>query len=216
MAGLLALVALYALPPSQVPVRIIYAAPSDLEFREDYSAAIRLATEDLKAWYATQLGGATFALSSPVPELCRMGKPEHYYQAGDTWGKVVTDTRHCALRLGKSAKVVYADITEACGGQTKLGQAVDGLTILHHADLEGLVDPDFLYCGGHWGGKNRTIGGLGHELGHALGLPHPPGCEDGLPSCPEDALMWHGFVDYPDTYLTVDEQDLLKDSQYIR
>ena len=85
-----------------------------------------------------------------------MGKPEHYYQA-DTWGKVVADTRHCALRLGKSAKVVYADITEACGGQTKLGQAVDGLTILHHADLEGLVDPDFLYCGGHWGGKNRTL-----------------------------------------------------------
>ena len=29
----------------------------------------------------------------------------------------------------------------------------------------------------------RWIGGLAHELGHALGLLHPPGCEEGLASC---------------------------------
>jgi hypothetical protein len=60
----------------------------------------------------------------------------------------------------------------------------------------------------------RYIGGLGHELGHTFGLPHPPGCDDGLPTCDENALMWAGYVSYPDTYLRDDEKQMLLKSPY--
>jgi hypothetical protein len=51
-------------------------------------------------------------------------------------------------------------------------------------------------------GRCRWVGGLGHELGHAFFLPHPPGCDDGLPECDETALLWVGYATYPDAHLT--------------
>jgi hypothetical protein len=46
-------------------------------------------------------------------------------------------------------------------------------------------------------GTCRWVGGLGHELGHAVGLPHPAGCDSGSPDCPASALMWLGYTSYP-------------------
>ena len=66
---------------------------------------------------------------------------------------------------------------------------------------------------------NRTaeqwIGGLGHELGHALGLPHPPGCDAGLPTCDQEALMGSANYVYPETYLRADNKEALIRSQFI-
>ena len=70
--------------------------------------------------------------------------------------------------------------------------------------LTGLVIPETHEAGGSPPrGSHGWIGGLAHELGHAFGLPHPPGCDEGWNGCDADALMWAGYAyDYPDTYLT--------------
>jgi hypothetical protein len=63
---------------------------------------------------------------------------------------------------------------------------------------------------------NRYVGGLGHELGHAFGLSHPPGCDQGLPTCDYNALMWAGYAAYPNTYLRPDEKSILLASEFFR
>ena len=63
---------------------------------------------------------------------------------------------------------------------------------------------------------DRWIGGGGHELGHALGLPHPPGCDEGLPTCDWEALMYVGYDDWPHTHLRDDEKAVLLASPFIR
>ena len=37
-------------------------------------------------------------------------------------------------------------------------------------------------------------------MGHAFGVPHPPGCQEALPTCDARSIMWTGFVSYPNTY----------------
>jgi hypothetical protein len=71
-------------------------------------------------------------------------------------------------------------------------------------DMDGLIGAPYFYdCGMQFFYPvGRYIGGAGHELGHALGLSHPPGCDAGLPSCDYAALMWAGYVSYPATYLS--------------
>jgi hypothetical protein len=57
----------------------------------------------------------------------------------------------------------------------------------------------------------RWIGGLGHELGHAFGLPHPP---DTVRDA--DAIMWAGFYGkYPKgCYLTEPDKQMLRHSAF--
>ena len=118
--------------------------------------------------------------------------------------------------------VVYADVDEPCPTAERsyrLGKEwLDiGTTILGRWDLHRLSDPSALRCGrGPWG-YGRWIGGLGHEMGHILGtLPHPPGCDENLPTCDRGALMKSGYAAWPRTYLRVDEKAVLRTSPFIR
>jgi hypothetical protein len=105
--------------------------------------------------------------------------------------------------------IYYNDSDNACG-QTG-GAGTSHIATMPANDLRGLAgmvgiptcpsDPMEWYeyppC--------RWVGGLGHELGHAFGLPHPPGCDTGSASCDMSALMWAGVYSYPDTYLRDDD-----------
>ena len=203
-------------------VRVLYAAPSDRVFRSDYRDAIRHAIVDLQSWFRQQTGGLTFSLYDATPEQCQLSETAAYYDQ-DTWRRVLDGVQHCApVRGGTSTFVwvVYADLDSQCDVGYSLGRGESGLTMLPREDLEGLIGNRLVnhgVCGdGPWPGPvTRWIGGLGHELGHAFTLPHPPGCDEGLPTCDYDALISLGFEIYPNTYLRPDNKEALLRSPFL-
>ena len=207
-------------------VRVIYAAPSDREFRADASEAIAHAIVDLQSWYRRELGGLTFSLYEATPEECRMSEPADYYGTGNAWAKVVAAVQHCAPVQHDHPDfvwVIYPDVEESCEEASELGVGGSGLTILHRGDLEGVTNPKpVFYCdiGPFDYPLGRWIGGLGHELGHALRLPHPPGCYqwDPVTTCDDmeaSSLMHIGYVSYPNTYLLPDDKEVLIRSHFL-
>lgn len=168
-----------------------------------------------------------------------MSQPEDFYARGNAWEKVVEGVQHCAPVRGwadggtydapgsTTTWVVYPDVEEACDDVNEAGEYAHelgaggwGLTLLGRDDVEGVTNQggEYYYCdeGPYYGSLGRWIGGLAHELGHALGLPHPPGCDEGLPTCDYPALMHDGYQAYPDTYLRDDEKAILRRSPFIR
>ena len=160
---------------SKGTVGVIYAAPSDREFRSDASEAITHAIVDLQSWYRQQLGGLTFSLYKTTLEECQVSQPSDFY-GRYSWDKVVAGVQHCAPVEEESLDfrwVVHADVVPKCGsddmGFETLGRGWEGLTILPRSDLDGVVGrPGTMttYCDGRpvyeplgrWiGGPKRTV-----------------------------------------------------------
>ena len=222
-------------PPEHV-VRVLYAVPTDRGFRSGDRDVLRRAIEHVQAWYHQQLGGVTFSLHDPIVEDCRMSHPEDYYARGHAWQKVLEGVQDCAPVRGwatggtfdapgsTTTWIIYADVEESCDEYQQfgedgheLGRGGWGLTIMGRQ--EGVFDSGpYYYCGE--GPYTRTrggvIGGIAHELTHALGvINHPPGCDEGWPSCDHGSLMHLGYLVYPDTYLRDDEKAVLRGSSFI-
>ena len=200
-------------PMPVLTVRVMYAVPADREFREDYRAAIETAIADVQRWYREQLGGSTFR-SQPI-EDCLMPNETAFYERAGAWDLVLGGVQHCAnVEWGghRHVWVVYPDVREPCVGPLELGRATEGLAIFRRGDLEGMVSPGPAWrCddgpfAGPWG---LWVGALAHELAHAFGLGHPPGCDSGSSGCDSRAMTWLGFTAYPDTYLRPDEKRFL-------
>jgi hypothetical protein len=188
-------------------VRMIYLVSKDREEKPEYTAAIEHAIRDLQGWYGKQLGGPTFRLHDPVVEVVKSDKNADRFYGNpngddkDNWG--FNNTLAEAGRLVgakyndlENVWVVYSD------GPGDKGRGTATIACLPEEDLIGLV-------GRHPTQTDplRWIAGLGHELGHAFGLPHPTDTQKHA-----DALMWTGiYGKYPDkAYLTdEDKQSLL-------
>lgn len=81
-------------------------------------------------------------------------------------------------------------------------RGVAGQSLLPTCPCESIENPGF----GRW------VGGFGHELGHALGLPHPEDSPDG----PHDfSLMYWGYLTFPETYLQESEKELLRETGFL-
>jgi hypothetical protein len=202
-------------------VRVLYLVPADGEQNPDYPPAIAAAISSVQGFYKDQLGGTTFHFASASPELCVLPGTSQFYGTG-SWTKVLTDVQGCEPvgAFGSDILwVVYADVPDVpCGDPGRLGASLPGLSMFPRSDLLGLTGHTVLTdtCGNTFSEPvTRWYGGLGHEMGHALGLPHPPGCEANLPTCDVNALMWAGYANYPETYLTADEQVSLRTSTFI-
>lgn len=154
-----------------------------------------------------------------------MSEPADYYATGNAWNKVETGVQHCAPVRHHHPDfvfVIYPDVEESCDEPHELGAGGEGLTILHRGDLEGVANPGlYFYCdeGPYEGTLGRWTGGLGHELGHAFGLPHPPGCDQEDHVVCDDleinALMHLGYTTYPETYLLTTDKEILMRSHFI-
>ena len=200
-------------------VRVLYVVPTDRDFRTEYSAGIQAALSDLQCFYGRQMGGPTFSIFNTIPDYCRLPHQSDYY-ASDSWNKVLTDVQECAPVSYGSTQftwILYVDIVHSCNAPGRLGAGTTGVTMLPRQDLEGLGGSPTIVddCGvSYTFPVSRWIGGLAHELGHAFGLSHPPGCDSGDAGCDADALMWQGVYRYPDTYLRADDKQILLGSPF--
>ncbi len=221
--GLLVIVALlssdrsvYAAPVVPV-VRPVYLVPTDREVKAEYQSAIMDALYDLQQWYADQLDGSTFAIS-PAVDIVSGLHPSSFYSTNDTGGEYSTWFFYNVINDAFTMTggqyndplhrwIFYVDADNAPGQFG--GAALWGAAVLPGADLRGLI-------GEQPQPVSRWIGGLGHELGHTFGLPHPSACEPVYTAaCPIDALMWTGYLTYPDAYLLAEDKALLRLSPFI-
>ena len=94
------------------------------------------------------------------------------------------------------------------------GQAVggtSGIALLPRHDLLGLIGQS-IFAGEE--AISRWYGGLAHELGHALGLPHPAPCETNPHHIDCESLMMYGFRRYPKTRLLREDLERLRRSPF--
>jgi len=197
--------------PRAKSVRIVYLVSADRPVREDFAKAIEMAAKDLQVWYGKQLDGATFRLNDPVVEVVQSDKKADWFYDHPNgphescWGfnnGLAEASRLVGARHGDPDYiwVIYSD------GPGNQGRGGAGVAVLPEDDLLGLI-------GEHPTQKDvkRWIAGLGHELGHAFGLPHP---EDTRKH--HDAIMWAGiYGKYPDkTYLTDEDKATLMKSPF--
>jgi hypothetical protein len=222
-------------PSSGGFVHVVYLVPADKTPRDDYAAAVEEAILEMQAFYQEELGisrsrgrktvGETFETFTPTVEVVVTPHDSAYYNANNQAGSFEFFFR--AVGDGFEATgggfndpdavwVYYIDADPACGQGTG---GTSGVALLPANDLRGLVgEPNVPPCIGDppdTGGVCRWVGGLGHELGHAFGLPHPPGCDQG--TCSAEAffsLMFFGYILYPDTYFLDEDKELLEASPF--
>jgi hypothetical protein len=213
--------------PDGPHVNIVYLVPSDQAVRPDYVRALGMAGRSIQAWYARQTGGKTFRLASPQVWVVPLPHEAAWYSTNDAGTKLFTqfwaNTLNDAFPLTggrfndpENIWAYYIDADPICGQCGGCGTS--GVLVIAKNDLRGLTgEPRIVVCEDKTpdqGPLGRWIGGLGHELGHAFGLPHPPGCNDGSQPCDYYALMWNGFRVYPNTYLREDDKERLSTSPF--
>ncbi len=198
-------------PTEPKRVRMIYLVSRDREEKPEYTAAIEHAIRDLQKWYAKQLGGPTFRLHEPVVEVVKSNRNADWFYGNpngankDNWGfnNTLGEARELVSARHGDPQFVWIVYSDGPGNK---GRGGGGVAVLPEDDLLGLV-------GRHPTQKDklRWIAGLGHELGHALGLPHPKDTKKHA-----NALMWTGIYGrYPDrAYLTPDDKKILMRSPF--
>lgn len=208
-------------------IRIIYLVPNDKEINALYAQCIQEAAKNIQIWYRNQLDGKTFELNDPIVEIYQTSHDASWYSTnpnGDFyfyfWNNVLEDAAEVTNYHAADEDYIYVfyiDADPACNQGGGLGTI--GTVVISANDLRGLSggpwvpvcpDEDFNFqpC--------RFVGGLGHELGHAFGLSHPPGCDQGEPTCDYQSIMSVGLYDYPDCYFNSDEKEILNQNDFIK
>jgi hypothetical protein len=206
-------------------VRIIYLVPSDSIEKPKYKLGLQNTIKHIQMWYFQQLG-KTFALHNPVVEVYKTTHEGKWYSTNPNgelfvqfWNNVLADG--FVLTKGhfndsNSILAFYIDTDPICGQCGGCGTS--GVLVIGANDLRGIVGESwvptcpndkftFKPC--------RFVGGLGHELGHAFGVPHPPGCDKSEPGCDDNSIMWRGFYNYPNCYFNQDEKQILLKNPFI-
>jgi hypothetical protein len=197
-------------------VRVVYLFPSDASPRQDCILAINKAIKHLQQWYLAQMGnGKTFALTKPIVEVIQTKHKAKWYAkhpAGEYhlwfWNNVLVDAFALTGATFNDPNFTWIFYIDAENDPNQYGGAgTQGVAVLPQHDLDGLMglssEPIM-----------RWIGGLGHELGHAFGLPHPPGCEQDQSLPESQCLMYLGMYQYPNTFLLAQDKEKLNQTRF--
>ncbi|WP_266365502.1 Ig-like domain-containing protein [Tellurirhabdus rosea] len=209
------------LPQTPPRVRLIYLIPTDKEPSETVIRGIERAAYHLQIWYHRALGnGRTFAIGDRV-EVVRMVHPSDWFVNNivgnwtySFWNNVTTEGFRYTGGRYNDPQNVWVYYIDADNGKDQIGgAAASGVVVLSGYDVRGVSGGRGFF---DWEGICRYTGGLGHEIGHAFGLPHPAGCDQNQSGCDWNALLWTGYANYPNTYLTVFDKDILNRSPFFQ
>lgn len=193
-------------------VRFVYLVSKDRKHNPAYQKGIEMAARSIQGWYKKQMNGFTFKLNNPIVEVAYSDKNADYFYSNPRkeekrfWGYRNTFDEVQRLLGVKNfdANYIWVIYSDGPGNQ---GMGGSGVCIMPEDDLLGLIgkhpeQPEI----------NRWIAGLGHEGGHAFGLPHPKDTQKDA-----DAIMWTGIYNgkYPDIcYLTEEDKSILQKSPF--
>lgn len=194
-------------------VNIIYLVPSDRHIIA--TDALELVGRNLQLWYADHMDThKTFTLNKPVVRVYRTSHPSSWYSNNPNpsnpnyqwlwfWNNVNLEARNLAgagFNMPEDRWLIFV-AAEPLPGQIAGGAS--GIAVLSEKYMRAAMakDPDWTQC--------QAYGSVGHELGHAFILPHPP-----TPWTNE--LMGVGYLLYPDAFLTAADQAKLNSSQFFR
>jgi PKD repeat protein len=193
-----------AIYPIMNSVLVYLLTPRDKAFNQAYYNVLKSATLDLQNWYRTKMGNnKTFILNPLVLDTIRGSYDSAWYNSNNGAAISGTDPRfygyqntyYDMTRLvpWSTNSFTYFVYVAAPGG----GAGTPGFCAMGDQDLKGLLgqNPENLNIG-------RWIGGGGHELGHAFGLPHPANQNP-------QAIMWTGYLTYPNCILQQEDKDIL-------
>lgn len=194
--------------PASLTVRVIYLVPSDRALKKSYIDAVGSCINQLNSWYKTTLGSnKTFRTNgNMLVETIQSSHPAAWFnqQNGNTgdasfyfYGNAKSDTKALLGAGYDESKYIYLVYVDASG---TTGAGAIGFTAMPENDLKGLTsqmsEP-----------VSRWIGGAGHELGHAFGLPHPANENP-------QALMWTGYTIYPNCILQDADKMILNANKF--
>lgn len=203
-------------------VHVVYLIPSDKTLQTVYVKNLQTAARHLQGFFSSKLAGKTFTLTDPIVTVLNSTHDSAWFASGSFHYNIGGDA---SALLGVNVYddldgrwLIYADVPAPCNNGTG---AIGSMATFPAQDLQGLAQqPVYEACSGaqDFAGRCRWVGGMGHELGHTLGLPHPSACEDSDSAtvCPDQALMWIGYTTYPDAYFTPNDLPTLNSSALIQ
>ena len=209
-------------------VRIIYLVPADSIEKPEYTMALENAARHLQAWFYDSLGlDKTFLLSDPIVEVFQTPHESSWYSTNPNgirywgfWNNILQDgfpPTGGMVNDPNNRWVFYIDANPGCDQCGGCGG--NGIVVISANDLKGLVGYEidkscpnvvktFESC--------RYVGGMGHELGHALGIMHPPECDEDSPLCWDEDIMGFGYTTYPVAYFNESDKEKLNNSPFIQ